>query len=106
MLTMKGGKTIKGTWMFDKLNGVACIQEKKNGSKNYFIYKDEMQISLSKDIGWKSYLYVVLSIIAMLAHYILIPFAIIANYYLFIAVGVAFIIYIVMSCYTEISTYM
>lgn len=43
-LTKKNGNIIKGTWVNDKLNGLASVQENSLARKNYAIFKDGMEI--------------------------------------------------------------
>ena len=65
--------------MYDKLNGLACIQAGGKGPKQYVIYKEGMQINLNKDVNESTYCYVVFSVIFMIAFYAAIPLAIFLN---------------------------
>ena len=105
MLTMKDGYTIKGTWMFDKLNGLACVQDKGRGPKVYVIYKEGMQIKLSKDVNTRTYMYLIFSILFMLAFYAAIPVGILVKPEYFGIMGVA-LIYIITSACTDTCKYM
>ena len=65
--------------MYDKLNGLACIQKGKNGPKEYAIYKEGMEIKLTKDINEGTYCYAIFSCIFMLIFYAAIPLGILIN---------------------------
>lgn len=104
-MTLADGNVIKGTWMFDKLNGLACIQSKGKGKKEYAIYKEGMQINLTKDINTGTYCYVIFSILFMLTFYAAIPVAILLDDPVYFSIMGVALVYLIMSCCTDTCKY-
>ena len=91
--------------MHDKLNGLACIQKKGHGEKEYAIFREGMQINLTKDIGERTCCYVFCSILMMLAFYAAIPLAILLQNEKLFYIMLVGLLYIIMSACTDTCKY-
>ena len=77
-LTYKDGETIDGTWLNDRINGIAVVTKGKQ--KDQVIYKDDMKIQTNNSgVSAGDKFYVFVSFFLMLAFYAAIPLGILIN---------------------------
>ena len=104
MIVEKGGRIIKGIWVNDKLNGLASVENFEGQDKRYVIFKDGMEIHLTKEpLRTGSIMF---SVLIMLAFYSGIALGIIVDsvYFFILFVTMVYICYV--CCCNETCKYL